>query len=164
MNRKYTKEDYLSLADKVKLSIPSICLTTDVIVGFPGETEEDFEETLEVLKKGRFDQVYSFLYSQRTGTPAAKNMDQIPEEVKKERFQRLVKVQNKISKEINEEFLNRELEVLVEGKSKTNDKIYTGRTGENKIVNFEGNAQLVGKLVKVRIDTIKTWTLEGTVI
>lgn len=164
MNRKYTKEDYLNLVDKVKQSIPGICLTSDIIVGFPGETEEDFQETLDVLKKGRFDQVYSFLYSQRTGTPAAKSMDQIPEEVKKERFQRLVKVQNKISKEINEEFLHRELEILVEGESKTNDKIYTGRTEENKIVNFEGNAQMVGKLVKVRIDTIKTWSLEGTVI
>ena len=164
MNRKYSKEDYLNLVDKVKKSIPGISLTSDIIVGFPGETEEDFQETLDVLKKCRFDQVYSFLYSQRTGTPAAKSMEQIPEEVKKERFQRLVKVQNKISKEINEEFLHRELKVLVEGESKTNDKIYTGRTEENKIVNFEGNSQMVGKLVTVRIDTIKTWSLEGTVI
>jgi tRNA-2-methylthio-N6-dimethylallyladenosine synthase len=164
MNRKYTKEDYLNLVDKVKQSIPDISLTSDIIVGFPGETEEDFQETLDVLKKVRFDQIYSFLYSKRTGTPAAKSMDQIPEEVKKERFQRLLEVQNKISKELNEEFLHRELEVLVEGKSKTNDKIYTGRTEENKIVNFEGNAQMIGKLVKVRIDTIKTWSLEGTVI
>lgn len=164
MNRKYTKEDFINLVDKVKKNIPGICLTSDVIVGFPGETEEDFQETLDVLEKCRFDQIYSFLYSKRTGTPAAKSIDQIPEEVKKERFQRMLEIQNRISKEINEEFLHRELEVLVEGESKTNDKIYTGRTRENKIVNFEGNSQMVGKLVKVRIDTIKTWSLEGTVI
>ena len=164
MNRKYTKEDYLSLVDKIKQNIPGISLTTDVIVGFPGETEQDFQDTLDVLEKVRFDQVYSFLYSKRTGTPAAKSMDQISEELKKERFQRLMEIQNRISKEINDDFLNRELEVLVEGKSKNNDKIYTGRTRENKIVNFEGTDQMIGKLVMVRIDMIKTWSLEGTVI
>lgn len=164
MNRKYTKEDYLSLVDKIKQNIPGISLTTDVIVGFPGETEQDFQDTLDVLEKVRFDQVYSFLYSKRTGTPAAKSMDQISEELKKERFQRLMEIQNRISKEINDDFLNRELEVLVEGKSKNNDKIYTGRTRENKIVNFEGSDQMIGKLVRVKIDMIKTWSLEGTVI
>ncbi len=162
MNRKYSKEDYLKLVDKVKNNIPGISLTTDIIVGFPGETEEDFQETLDVLKKVRFDQVYTFIYSKRTGTPAAKNVEQIPEEVKKERFQRLLEVQNRISKEININFLNRKLEVLVEGRSKNNDKIYTGRTRENKIINFEGNDQMIGKLVTVKIDTIKTWSLEGT--
>ncbi len=164
MNRKYTKEDYLGLVEKVKQNIPGISLTTDIIVGFPGEKEEDFQDTLDVLEKVRFDQAYTFLYSKRTGTPAAKSLEQVPEEVKKERFQRLLEVQNRISKEINEEFLNRELEVLVEGESKTNDKIYTGRTRENKIVNFEGNASMIGKLVTVRIDRIKTWSLEGTVL
>ncbi len=163
MNRKYSKEDFLKLVDKVKNNIPGISLTTDIIVGFPGETEEDFQETLDVLKKVRFDQVYTFIYSKRTGTPAAKNVEQIPEEVKKERFQRLLEVQNRISKEINSNFLNRKLEVLVEGKSKNNDKIYTGRTRQNKIVNFEGNDQMIGKLVMVNIDTIKTWSLEGKI-
>ena len=161
MNRKYSKEDYLKLVDKIKKNIPGISLTTDIIVGFPGETEEDFQETIDVLKKVRFDQVYSFLYSKRTGTPAAKNLEQIPEEVKKERFQRLLEVQNRISNEINSNFLNKKLEVLVEGKSKNNDKIYTGRTRENKIINFEGKDQMIGKLVTVNIDTIKTWSLEG---
>ncbi len=164
MNRKYSKEDYLKLVEKVKQNIPGISLTTDIIVGFPGENEEDFQETLDVLEKVRFDQVYTFLYSKRTGTPAAKSLEQIPEEVKKERFQRLLEVQNRISKEINEGFLNKKLEVLVEGESKTNDKIYTGRTRENKIVNFDGNAEMIGKLLTVRIDTIKTWSLEGTVL
>lgn len=163
MNRKYTKEDYLNLTEKVKQNIPGISLTTDIIVGFPGETEEDFQDTLDVLEKVRFDQAYTFLYSKRTGTPAAKSLEQISEELKKERFQRLLGVQNRISKEINDNFLNKKVEVLVEGKSKNNDKIYTGRTRENKIVNFEGNDQLIGKLVTVRIDTVKTWSLEGTI-
>lgn len=164
MNRKYSKEDYLKLVEKVKENIPGIALTTDIIVGFPGETEEDFLDTLDVLEKVRFDQAYTFLYSKRTGTPAAKSTEQVPEEVKKERFQRLLEVQNRISKEINEGFLDKILEVLVEGKSKTNDKIYTGRTRENKIVNFYGNDEMVGKLLKVRIDTAKTWSLEGKVL
>ncbi|NLL06303.1 MAG: tRNA (N6-isopentenyl adenosine(37)-C2)-methylthiotransferase MiaB [Clostridiaceae bacterium] len=161
MNRKYSKEDYLKLVEKVKRTIPGISLTTDIIVGFPGETEEDFEETLDLLEKVRFDQAYTFLYSKRTGTPAAKNVEQITEEVKKERFQRLLEVQNRISNEINRNFINKKFEVLVEGKSKNNDKIYTGRTRENKIVNFEGNDQMIGKLVMVNVDTIKTWSLEG---
>ena len=164
MNRKYSKEDYLKLVEKVKENIPGIALTTDIIVGFPGETEEDFLDTLDVLEKVRFDQAYTFLYSKRTGTPAAKSTEQVPEEVKKDRFQRLLEVQNRISKEINEGFLDKILEVLVEGKSKTNDKIYTGRTRENKIVNFYGNDEMVGKLLKVRIDTAKTWSLEGKVL
>ena len=162
MNRKYTKEDYLNLVEKIKKNIPDISLTTDIIVGFPGETEEDFQDTLDVLEKVRFDQAYTFLYSKRTGTPAAKSLNQVPEEVKKERFQRLLEVQNKISKEINDDFLNKKVEVLVEGKSKTNEKNYTGRTRGNKIVNFEGNDQLIGKIVTVKINTVKTWSLEGT--
>ncbi|WP_010243508.1 tRNA (N6-isopentenyl adenosine(37)-C2)-methylthiotransferase MiaB [Acetivibrio cellulolyticus] len=164
MNRKYSKEDYLNLLEKVKINIPGISLTSDIIVGFPGETEEDFQDTLDVVEKGRFDQIYSFLYSKRTGTPAAKSVDQVPEEVKKERFQRLMEVQNRISNEINHEYLDKEIEVLVEGESKTNDKIYTGRTRENKIVNFDGNSEMIGKLVRVKIDTVKTWSLEGKVL
>jgi len=163
MNRKYTKEDYLRLTEKVKQNVPGISLTTDIIVGFPGETEEDFQDTLDVLEKVRFDQAYTFLYSKRTGTPAAKSLEQVAEEVKKERFQRLLEVQNRISKEINDSFLNKKVEILVEGKSKNNDKIYTGRTRENKIVNFNGNDQMIGKLVTVKIDTVKTWSLEGTI-
>jgi len=164
MNRKYTKEDYINLVSKVKENIPDITLTTDIIVGFPGETEEDFKDTLDILEKVRFDNAYTFLYSKRTGTPAAKMEDQVPEEVKKDRFQRLLATQNRISKELNDIFLGKTVEVLVEGVSKTNDEIFTGRTRGNKVVNFQGDASLIGQLVNVRIDTVKTWSLEGSII
>ena len=164
MNRKYSKEQYLQLVEKVKTHIPGIALTTDIIVGFPGETEEDFAETLEVVERARFDMAYTFLYSKRTGTPAAKNPDQVPEEVKKERFDRLLALQNNISREINEEFLNREVEVLAEGLSKSSKTTYTGRTGENKIVNFKGSPELVGSLVKIKIEKIQTWSLLGKLV
>lgn len=164
MNRKYTKEDYLNLVIKVKENIPGISMSTDIIVGFPGETEEDFVDTLDVLEKVRFDSAYTFLYSKRTGTPAAKSDAQISDETKKERFQRLLDLQNNISKEINNKFLGMEVEVLVEGVSKTNNEIYTGRTSENKVVNFEGSEDLTGKLVLVRINEVKTWSLEGQVV
>jgi tRNA-2-methylthio-N6-dimethylallyladenosine synthase len=164
MNRKYSKEDYINLVEKVKENIPDITLTTDIIVGFPGETEEDFLDTLDIVERVKFDNAYTFLYSKRTGTPAAKMENQVPGDVKKERFQRLLELQNRISKEINDTFSGREVEVLVEGLSKNNDKVYTGRTRGNKIVNFEGNKDMIGKLVNVRIDNVKTWSLEGTVI
>ena len=164
MNRRYTKEQYLALLDKVRQNIPGIGLSTDIIVGFPGETDEDFAETLDVIKQARFDMAYTFLYSKRTGTPAAKNPDQVPEEVKKERFERLLELQNSISREINDELLGKEVEILVEGLSKSSKTTYTGRTRENKIVNFKGSPELVGKLVKVKIDTVQTWSLLGKLI
>ncbi|ACL76050.1 tRNA (N6-isopentenyl adenosine(37)-C2)-methylthiotransferase MiaB [Ruminiclostridium cellulolyticum] len=163
MNRRYSKEQYLGLIEKVKSNIPGIALTTDIIVGFPGETEEDFNETLDVVAKARFDMAYTFLYSKRTGTPAAKNPEQIPETVKKQRFDRLLELQNKISKEINDGLLGKELEVLVEGLSKSSKTTYTGRTRENKIVNFKGSPDMVGKLVKVKIEEIQTWSLLGKI-
>jgi tRNA-2-methylthio-N6-dimethylallyladenosine synthase len=161
MNRRYTKEQYLELVEKIKTHIPGIALSTDIIVGFPGETEEDFSETLDIVAKARFDMAYTFLYSKRTGTPAAKNPDQVSEEVKKERFDRLLALQNSISREINDELLGKEAEVLVEGLSKSSKTTYTGRTRENKIVNFKGSPELAGKLVKIKIDTIQTWSLLG---
>lgn len=164
MNRRYSKEQYLELVSKIKENIPDIALTTDIIVGFPGETDEDFEDTLDVLRKVRFDSAYTFLYSKRTGTPAAENPYQVPEEVKKKRFEKLLQVQNAISKEINDELLGSELEVLVEGLSKNSIRTYTGRTRTNKIVNFKGSRELVGKLVRVRIERIQTWSLEGSII
>jgi tRNA-2-methylthio-N6-dimethylallyladenosine synthase len=164
MNRKYTKEDYIELARKVKENIPGIAITTDIIVGYPGETEEDFQETLDVLEKVRFDSAFTFLYSKRTGTPAAKSLEQVDEEVKKDRFDRLLKVQNTISKEINDKLLGQELEVLVEGLSRNSIRTYTGRTSTNKIVNFEGTSDMVGKLVKVKIENVQTWSLGGSVV
>lgn len=164
MNRKYSKEHYLGLVEKIRQSIPDVSLTTDIIVGFPGETDEDFDETIDVMERVRFDSAYTFLYSKRTGTPAAKNLDQVSEETKKKRFERLVEVQNRISKEINHNLLGREFEVLVEGLSKNSLRTYTGRTRTNKIVNFKGNSDLVGKLVNVKIEKIQTWSLEGKII
>ncbi|HEX3030368.1 MAG TPA: tRNA (N6-isopentenyl adenosine(37)-C2)-methylthiotransferase MiaB, partial [Clostridia bacterium] len=161
MNRKYTKEYYLGLIDKVKTSIPGISLTTDIIVGFPGETDEDFEETIDVLEKVRFDSAYTFLYSKRTGTPAAKREDQVSEEDKKKRFQKLLDVQNTISKEINDKLVGAEFEVLVEGLSKNSTSTYTGRTSSNKIVNFKGSEDMIGKLLTVKIENVQTWSLEG---
>lgn len=164
MNRKYSKEQYLDLIKKVREQIPDIGLTTDIIVGFPGETEEDFEETLDVVSKAKYDMAYTFLYSKRTGTPSAKNPNQIPEEVMKNRFDRLLELQNSISLEINNELLGKEVEVLVEGLSKNSKTTYTGRTRQNKIVNFKGSPELVGKLVTVKIDTIQTWSLMGKIV
>lgn len=164
MNRGYTKEEYLELVMKVKENIPGISLTTDIIVGFPGETDEDFEDTLDVIRKVRFDSAFTFLYSKRTGTPAAKSKNQVPDEIKKERFERLLTLQNLISREINETFLGKKVEILVEGISKTNDNIYTGRTSGNKIVNYKGHKDDIGKLKNVLIYEIKTWSLEGKLI
>lgn len=164
MNRKYSKEQYLELVEKVRKHIPDISLSTDIIVGFPGETEEDFAETLDVVAKARFDMAYTFLYSKRTGTPAAKAPDQIPEEIKKERFDRLLDLQNSVSRHINDRLLGKEVEVLVEGLSKSSKTTYTGRTRENKIVNFKGNPNLVGSLVRVKIDTVQTWSLLGKLV
>jgi tRNA-2-methylthio-N6-dimethylallyladenosine synthase len=167
MNRKYTKEKYLELVKKVKERIPGIALSTDIIVGFPGETEEDFNETLSVVEEVRFDSAFTFIYSKRTGTPAARFEDQIPEEVAKERFNRLLELQNSISREINESYVGRNVEVLVEGLSRTNDKKYTGRTEGNKVVNFDRmdeNIDLSGRIVTVRIDSAQTWSLNGTLV
>jgi tRNA-2-methylthio-N6-dimethylallyladenosine synthase len=164
MNRKYTKEQYLALIDKIRKNIPGIALTTDIIVGFPGETEEDFRETLDIMEAVRFDSAYTFLYSKRTGTPAALSTEQIMEESKKERFDRLLAVQNRISREINDQLLGTEVEVLVEGLSKNSTTRFTGRTDSSKIVNFKGNAELVGRLVKVRVDNVQTWSLEGELV
>ena len=163
MNRNYTKDDFLSLVDKVKKHIPDIALSTDIIVGFPGETDEDFSQTIDVMEKARFDSAYTFLYSKRTGTPAAKNPEQVPEEVMKQRFDKLLEVQNRISKELNDELPGKEVEVLVEGLSKNSTETYTGRTRTNKIVNFHGNKDMVGKLVKVKVEKAQTWSLEGRI-
>ncbi len=164
MNRKIYKRAYIELAGRIKNEIPDISITTDIIIGFPGETQEDFEETIDLIKTVGFDSVYTFLYSKRTGTPAAKMEEQIPESVMKERFQRFVKVQNKISRELNDKLLGMELEVLVEGLSKNKNDMYTGRTESNKIVNFKGNANMIGKIVRVKIEKVQTWSLDGIIV
>ncbi|MBQ8827580.1 MAG: tRNA (N6-isopentenyl adenosine(37)-C2)-methylthiotransferase MiaB [Clostridia bacterium] len=161
MNRRYTKEKYLELVQKVYDRIPGVALSTDVIVGFPGETEEDFEETLDLFKKVRYEMAFTFIYSKRTGTPAASYPDQVADDVVKDRFERLLDVQNKISREINEECVGKTFDVLVEGLSRTSDTHYTGRTEGNKIVNFTCDRDFTGKIIPVKIVSAQTWSLDG---
>ena len=161
MNRKYTKEQYLNLVEKIRAKIPNIQFSTDIIVGFPGETEEDFEDTLDVVKKVGYEQIFMFIYSRRVGTVADKMENQIDEKVKHERFNRLKSLAEKIIEEGNKKYVGTVQKVLVEGKSKTNDKIYTGRTETNKVVNFEGNDDLVGKVIPLKIDSEHMWYLKG---
>lgn len=162
MNRKYTREYYFGLVDKIRSQIPDISLTTDIIVGYPGESDADFEQTLDLIEKVRFDYVYTFLYSKRTGTPAAKKEDQVSEKVKKERFNALLELQNRIGKELNEPLAGKTVEVLAEGPSKNSITTLAGRTRTNKIVNFKGNPDLSGRLVDVRITNTGTWSLDGS--
>jgi len=163
MRRGYTKEQYLELIEKIKSAVPDCTLTTDIIVGFPGETEEDFHETLDVIKKVRYDQAFTFLYSPRKGTPAAKMPDQVPQEIKKERFQQLLELQNEISWEINQDYLGKTVEVLFEGPSKTNPERLSGRTRGNKIVIAEAGENLIGTIQPVKITEAQTWSLFGTI-
>lgn len=165
MNRKYTKEIYLELVNKLKEAVPDIALTTDVIVGFPGETEEDFMDTLDIVEKVRFDSAFTFLYSIREGTPAAKMDDQIDNKIKHKRFNQLIEKINIISGKINKNYLYKEVEILVEGPSKTDESKLMGRTRQNKLVNFVGgDSSLIGSLVKVKITEAKTFSLNGELI
>ena len=163
MNRKYTKEQYLNLVEKMKAKIPNLTLSTDIIVGFAGETEQDFEDTLDVVKKVEFEQVYMFIYSRRIGTPGDKMENQIPEEIKHERFNRLKElVESQISKN-NQKYIGTIQKVLVEGKSKNNEKMLTGRTDSNKVVIFEGNSNLKDKIIDLKIVSEHMWYLKGEV-
>ena len=161
MNRKYTASQYMKLVEKMRKAVPDIVLTTDIIVGFPGETNEDFNETLKVLKEVEYDTIFSFIYSKRVGTPAASMPDCLSDEEKHKNFDEMLKVQNEISKRKNLEYEGRICPVLVEGKSKTDDKIMTGRTEGGKVVNFAASADSVGKIVNVKITKAQTWSLFG---
>ena len=164
MNRKYTKEDYLTKIEKVKKLIPDIAISTDIIVGFPGETTEDFEETLDIVRNVRFDQVFMFIYSKRYGTPAEKMEDVIDEKQKKENFGLLLDLQNGINREINETYVGKTVEILVEGKSKNDKNMLTGRTSHSKVVNFKGNDELINKIVNVKINKALSFHLMGEAI
>lgn len=164
MNRKYTKEEYLRKVNKAKQEIPGLALSTDVIVGFPGETNEDFEETLDVLRKVEFDQIFMFIYSRRVGTPAAEMEDPFSYEDKHRNFERLVQLQNEISHKTNETYLGKSVEVLVEGFSKNDPTKYTGRTRTGKVVNFSGTEGITGKLVYVIVTEIHSWFLNGEMV
>ena len=163
MNRHYDSAAYLSLIDYMRGKIPDIALSTDIIVGFPGETEEDFEDTLKMLEKVRFDAFFSFIYSPRKGTPAAE-MEQIPEQVKNDRFRRLLEVQNRISLEKNREYIGKTERVLVEGVSKTDPGMMTGRNEKNRLVHFSGDTSLTGCFADVRITSADTYSLRGELV
>ena len=164
MNRRYDKEKYLALAKKIRERMPDIALTTDIIVGFPGETEEDFQETLDVVRQVRYDSAFTFIYSKRTGTPAAVMEDQIPEDVVKDRFDRLLKEVQTISKKMAERFTGNEETVLVEEKNSQMDGYVTGRLGNNHVVHFEGSEELIGKLIRVRLDECRGFYYMGTML
>ena len=155
MNRKYTKEQYLELVEKIKREIPDISLTTDIMVGFPGETEEDFQETLDVVRKVRYDSAYTFIYSKRTGTPAAAMENQVPEDVVKDRFDRLLEEIQNISAELTQADEGTIQEVLVEEKNDHDDAMITGRLSNNLLVHFKGDSSLIGELVKVKLTECK---------
>ena len=163
MNRKYTKEQYLNLVSKMKERIPNLELSTDIIVGFPGETEEDFEDTLDVVRRVNFEQVFMFIYSRRVGTPADKMENQIPEEIKHERFDRLKQLVEGQIRNNNEKYVGTIQRVLVEGRSKTNANVLTGRTEYNKVVNFEGDDSLIGKMINLKIESEHMWYLKGAI-
>lgn len=161
MNRKYTRERYLEIVQAMREAIPDVAITTDIIVGFPGETEEDFQETVDLVETVGFDNAFSFIYSKRPGTAAAKFEDQIPLDVKKERLQRLNDTLSKWSLYHNKKYEGQTVKVLVEGLSENNDNMLSGRTDTAKTVIFEGDSSLIGTFVNVTITTAQTWVLKG---
>ena len=161
MNRKYTKEQYLNLAYKIKQKIPEVRFSTDIIVGFPGETDEDFEDTLDVVRKLKYEQIFMFIYSRRVGTPADKMENQVDENIAHVRFDKLKKLYEELVEERNKEYIGTIQNVLVEGKSKTNENMLTGRSEFNKVVVFEGKNELIGKMVKIKIISEHMWYLKG---
>ncbi|XFA99215.1 tRNA (N6-isopentenyl adenosine(37)-C2)-methylthiotransferase MiaB [Candidatus Izemoplasma sp. B36] len=164
MNRKYTKEQYLDLVDRIYKKIPNVSLTTDIIVGFPTETEEDFQETLDLVRKAKFEGAYTFVYSRRKGTPAASYESNITEAEAKDRLHRLNELVNEGYAYGNKRFENKIVKVLVEGYSKTNTSVLSGHTENNKLVNLTGDESVIGKIVDVKITKSKTWSLEGHVV
>ena len=164
MNRKYTKEQYLALVEKMKAKIPNLTLSTDIIVGFAGETEEDFEDTLDVVRKVCFEQVYMFIYSRRVGTPGDKMQNQVPEDIKHKRFDRLKELVESQIAENNQKYVGTVQKVLVEGPSKNNPDLLTGRTDSNKVVIFEGTPDLKDKIIDLKIISEHMWYLKGEIM
>lgn len=169
MNRHYTREDYIALAGRIKAAMPDIALSTDIIVGFPGETEEDFEQTLSLVREVGFASAFTFIYSKRPGTPAAKIDDPTPREVIQERFDRLADLVADLAHDANQVELGKEVEALVEGVSKRDSNVLVGHSPKNKTVHFECPAgtepeSLIGKLVTVKVDEAKTWYLRGPMV
>ena len=164
MNRVYTKEEYLNLVQKMKEKIPNVKFSTDIIVGFPEENEEDFENTLDVVRKVKFEQIFMFIYSRRVGTPADKMENQVPEEIKHKRFDKLKKLYEEILAENNKEYIGTTQNILVEGYSKTNSEFLTGRTDTNKVVIFKGDSKLIGKFIQIKIISEHMWYLKGEIL
>ena len=163
MNRKYDRKRYFSLVEKLRDAVPDIAISTDIIVGFPGETEKDFEDTLDLAERVGYDSAFTFLYSMREGTPAAKSPDQIPEDIKHSRFNRLVDVINKSAASKNAGYIGSVKEVLVDGRSRNGSSAWEGRTDSFKLVNLHGRDGLEGKLVNVRITGANTFSLTGEI-
>ena len=164
MNRKYTKEHYLELVEKLRKAMPDISLTTDIIVGFPGETEEDFQETLDVVRKVRYDSAFTFIYSKRTGTPAAVMENQVPEDVVKDRFDRLLKEVQEIAKETSSRYAGQVVEVLAEEKNHQEEGYLTGRLSNNLLVHFKGDESLIGKMVSVHLTESRGFYYMGELV
>lgn len=164
MNRVYTVEKYLRLVEKIRAAIPHVSLTTDLIVGFPGETDDDFAATLDFLREVKFDAAFTFIYSKRSGTPAATFPNQIDDETKHRRLAELMNVQNEISLAKNSALVDTVVEVLVEGASKTDEKIFTGRTRSNKLVLFNHGSERAGDIVRVKVTHAQTFLLKGDIV
>jgi len=161
MNRKYTKSSYLDVVEKLKKVVPGISITTDIIVGFPGETQEDFEDTLDLVKQAEFEGAFTFVFSKREGTPAASYTDETPEQEKKQRLYKLNQIVNAQYLAGNQRFLGQQVSVLVDGVSKYDDSVLSGYTEHNKLVNFKGDPKWIGHIVNVKITEAKTWFLMG---
>ena len=161
MNRRYDREKYIDIINKLKSACPDIAITTDIIVGFPGETEAEFEDTISLVEYVKYDSAFTFIYSPREGTPAAGFSDQIPYDIKHERFERLNEVVNKYSLEKNERLSDKTVKVLIDGSSRKDDKSYSGRTDGFKLVNVSSGRDITGQLVDVRITECKTFSIDG---
>ncbi|MBQ9428527.1 MAG: tRNA (N6-isopentenyl adenosine(37)-C2)-methylthiotransferase MiaB [Clostridia bacterium] len=164
MNRHYDKAHYLRIVEKLRAAMPGIAITTDIIVGFPGESDRDFEETLDVLRTVKFDMIYSFIYSPRKGTPAAEMEDQIPDEIKGARMRRLLELQDGISYAKNQAMLDSVCRVLVDGVSKSNGGVYAARTEGNKLVHFSADRDLTGAFVNLKITRAEPFNLHGEIV
>ena len=164
MNRRYTKEQYLELVNKIKSEIPDVLFSTDIIVGFPGESEQDFQDTLDVVRKVNYEQVFMFIYSIREGTKAALIEEQIPNEIKHERFNRLKNLVESQFEENNRKYIGKVEKVLIEGYSRNNDKVLTARTDSNKVIIIEADSDMIGKVVNVKIISEHKWYLKGVII
>ena len=164
MGRRYTKEEYLELYNKLRSKVPNCSITTDIIVGFPGETEEDFNETLDVVEKCKYDSAFTFIFSPRIGTPACRMLDETPKEVKEQRLYKLNDLVNKYAKEANDNYENKVVKVLLEGYSSKDKDMLMGYTETMKLVNVKADSKYIGQIVDVKITDVKTWSMDGIIV